>query len=115
MAAVGPLEGDAVDTRGFAQFFRSAEGRAALSQSGQAETVRVLETRRRKGVFYLHARDSSAGLNNAVRDEYWRALFDVKGRLVSASVFGTDSRPFSSDAGQQLLAEFVARIRAANQ
>lgn len=115
MVTVGPPEGDRVDTRGFGPFFRSAAGRAALSQSGQADTVRVLSTRRSNGVFYLHARDRSEGLHDAVRDEYWRALFDIKGRLVSASVFGTDARPFSSDAGQHLLAEFVARIRAVNQ
>jgi len=95
-------------------FFTSEAGRAALSQSGSAETVRVLETRSADGVFYIHARDQSEGLAEAVRDEYWRALFELRGRLVSASVFGTDARPFSSDAGHATLRAFVSALRAAN-
>ena len=117
VASVAAPDGGAPVTESmeaFGAFFNSDAGRAALSQTGQAETVEVLETSTAEGVFFVHARDSSDGLAEDVRDEYWRALFDVKGRLVSASVFGTEAQPFSTDAGRALLAQFVAQIRAAN-
>ncbi|MFV2035282.1 MAG: hypothetical protein ACC631_09275, partial [Halocynthiibacter sp.] len=82
--------------------------------SGQAETVEVLEVLSSYGVLYIHARDRSDGLASAVRDEYWRALFDLRGRLVSASVFGTNARPFSSDAGEATVRAFVQALRTAN-
>ncbi|MBS9715389.1 hypothetical protein ACFFUT_14040 [Pseudohalocynthiibacter aestuariivivens] len=96
------------------RFFTSEEGRAALSQTGHSDSVEVLDTLQRDKVFYIHARDASEGLASEVRDEYWRAFFDVKGRLVTASVFGTDERPFSSDAGRATLTEFVQQIRRRN-
>lgn len=98
-----------------AQFFNSASGHAVLSRDGQADTVEVLETREEGGMFFIHARDLSGGALPGAGDEYWRALFDVKGRIVSASVVGLQDRPISGATGLRTIKAFARRIRAENQ
>ena len=51
-------------------FFRSDDGRALLSRSGDAESVQILDTRRQGGMFLLHARDTSAGEVVGVASDY---------------------------------------------
>lgn len=92
-------------------FFRSQEGRAALSRSGEAQSVDILEIRQGKDSLYIHARDRAAGLSPAIRDEYWRALFDVNGRLVTASVTAFAARPIAEAASVAMLDALTARIR----
>lgn len=95
-------------------FFGSEQGRAALSRTGDPATVKVLDTTGRGDVFYVHARDTSAAIAQRADEEYWRAIFNVKGRIVSASVMGLKDRPISSDTARQLLDRFVAQIRGLN-
>ena len=95
-------------------FFRSEEGRAALSRTGDAATVKLLDAGGKGDVFYIHARDRSASFVPVVSDEYWRAIFNVNGRIVSASVMALRDRSMSSDAARLLLDGFVSRIKAAN-
>jgi len=96
------------------QFFNSETGRAALSRDGKADMVDVIETLGKDGVFYIHARDRSTDTLAGTGDEYWRALFDVKGRIVSASVFGLKQRPFSTTAGFDTLEAFTNQIKSKN-
>ncbi|PIE16071.1 MAG: hypothetical protein CSA68_04225 [Rhodobacterales bacterium] len=96
------------------KFFASEPGRAALSRDGKAETVEVLKTSSRDGVFYIHARDSSHEALAGAGEEYWRALFNIKGRIVSASVFGLKEKPIPAATGYALLSDFTQRIRAKN-
>lgn len=93
------------------RFFKSDAGRAALSRDGRADTVSVMETLNEDGVFYIHARDTSTGTMAGAGDEYWRALFDVNGRIVSASVFGLKSQPFSAKEGYDTLQAFTNQIK----
>jgi hypothetical protein len=93
-------------------FFASDEGRAALARDGRAESVEILQMFTRDGAFLLHVRDSSAEDDPALGPEYWRAIFEVNGRMVTASVAAFANRPMSDDAGQATLSLFVARIRA---
>ncbi|TCP40610.1 hypothetical protein [Rhodovulum marinum] len=95
-----------------ARFFASDEGRAALARDGRAASVEVVEMFDRDGLFVLRARDRSAGLGAGLRNDYWRAIFDVNGRIVTASVVGFDDRPISDKAGLAVLRDFAARIRA---
>ena len=97
-----------------ASFFKSEPGRTALSRDGHANTVEVIETLGKDGVFFIHARDSSTDTLAGAGDEYWRALFDVNGRIISASVFGLQERPIPSSAGFDVLEDFANRIRAEN-
>ncbi len=97
-----------------AEFFTSKAGRAALSRDGNADTVEVVKTLDRDGVFYIRARDSSSDILAGAADEYWRALFDVNGRIVSASVFGLREHPIASVKGFEVLQGFTKRIRTEN-
>lgn len=104
----------ATSTNALSRFFESDAGRAALSRDGKAKTVEVIETLGRGSVFYIHARDSSTGTLAGAGDEYWRALFNVKGRIVSASVVGLEEFPISTSEGFETLGTFTDRIRSAN-
>jgi hypothetical protein len=94
-------------------YFRTEDGRAALSRSGRPDQVEVLETRIDDGALYLHARDAS-GPARGMADDYWRALMRVNERLVTLSVNAYSTAPLSDRAGLSTLDDFASRIRAAN-
>jgi hypothetical protein len=96
------------------RFFRSAAGRQALSRSGRAATVEVVETARSGEVLYIRARDRSPMKGVAVEPEYWRAVMTVKGRMVTLSVLGRAAAPIGPGAKRSLLDAFVARVRRMN-
>ncbi len=96
-------------------FVRSGPGRAALAQSGEAAAVEILSARREGQVLLLHLRDQSTGGAVPGTDSaYWRAIFGLGDRVVTANVLAFADRPISRDDGFRRLAEFVARIKAAN-
>ncbi len=95
-------------------YFATKAGRAALSRDGNADTVEVLKTLDKNGVFYIHARDSSSDTLAGAADDYWRALFDVNGRIISASVIGLREHPIPPEKGFDVLQGFANRIRAEN-
>ncbi len=101
-------------TEALSRFFKSETGRAALSRDGKAQTVKVIETLSRNGVFYIHAHDSSTDTLAGAGDEYWRALFNVKGRMVSASVVALEEFPISKSEGFNTLGAFAGQIKTAN-
>ena len=98
-----------------AGFFRSNAGRAALSRSGKPESVRVIEAWASDGVFYLHAQDSSPAGTPAVQPEFWRAVFDVQGRIVTLNVIGLQLRPLGPAAGRATLEAFVRQVLGENR
>ncbi|MDE3028815.1 MAG: hypothetical protein KGH84_10490 [Paracoccaceae bacterium] len=98
-----------------ASFFRAPQGRAALSRSGKASTVKVLSSGVRNGVFMIHARDVSAFPGQSVSPDYWRALFDLNGHIVTLSVIGVPQAPFTDRAALSTLQAFVQQTRAASQ
>ncbi len=93
-------------------FFRSDTGRRALSRSGKASTVRVLSISAKGGVVFVHARDTSPFPGQAVSPDYWRAVFDLNGRIVTLSVIGVPQAPFTDRTALRTLAAFVANVRA---
>jgi len=95
-------------------YFRSTAGRRALSRAGDPATVEVLETFQQEAVFYIHARDASPGFAPGMSPDYWRAYFDLAGRIVTVSAIGFDAAPLSRSEGLAALRGFAARIRAAN-
>lgn len=96
------------------RFFTSDLGRASLSKSNRPETVRVLHIGSYQDVLILHARDRSPELADSLQDEYWRALFDLDGRTISATVYSTRNTPIPAEVGKSLLLNFVGQIRDAN-
>lgn len=96
-------------------FFSSDQGRAALSHTGRAKTVTLLETLVVREAFLMRLRDSSPNPDSPGQAESWRAVLAVAGRLVTLTVTGTTRSPLSRDAGRALLDRFVAAMQAANR
>jgi hypothetical protein len=95
-------------------FFRSEDGRTALSRSADPGTVKVLETFQQDDMFFLRARDSSAGVVPDAADDYWRAYFDLNDQIVSVSVIGFKKDPITPDTGLTTLREFSNLIKSEN-
>jgi hypothetical protein len=98
-----------------AVFFRSPAGRAALSRSGQARDVTIRQIETVKDVMVLRLNDTSASAGAAVAPDYWRAVFSVRGRIVSLSVLGLKAQPLAAEGQRRLLEAFVTRVRRENR
>jgi len=96
-----------------ASFAESAEGRAMFSGDGDPASIEILDTRVNGDIFLMQARDRSAQ-NTSLSPEHWRAVFGVKGHLVSARVNSFAKRPISSDTGFETLNALATRIKADN-
>ena len=95
-------------------FFRSPAGRGALSRSGRAASVAVTRAWGSDGVFYIAAQDRSPSGVQKLQGELWRAVFDVKGHIVTLNVTGVQARPLSAAAGKATLEAFVRQVRREN-
>ena len=115
-ASVGMGSGQAISTQfpALNSFFNSDTGRAALARSGRANAVTVLQTTASDGVFYLAARDTSPITGAKVQPEFWRAVLDIKGRIVTLNVVGLRATPLSASAGLATLQAFVRQVRREN-
>ncbi|MDP3959937.1 MAG: cation transport ATPase [Pseudorhodobacter sp.] len=114
-AVSGPGSGldIATSAAALAGFFGSEPGRAALSRSGSAATVTVLEAGAVGEVFVISLRDTSP--DPTASAESWRAVLALAGRLVTLTVSGTSAAPLDPEAGRALLDRFVAAMQAANR
>ncbi len=95
-------------------YLRDQQGRAALSRSGDAATVEVLDSFAQDDVLYVRARDTSAASDPEMSADYWRAFFDTKNSLVTLSVIGVRSNPLPPQTGLQTLQDFTALVRSRN-
>lgn len=102
--AISPADAETVQT-----YVTTAAGRAQLSRSGRPETVEILETRTFGPALFVHARDLGQP-SRLLADDYWRALFTVKGRIISISVNGFRAIPLDSDEGLETLYAFTNRL-----
>ena len=93
-------------------FFETDDGLAVLARDGNADSVRLLETKRDGEMLYLHAVDNSV-LPGATAN-YWRALFGLNGRLVSVTLLGIADQPFTSTEGLAALQSQIEELIAAN-
>lgn len=98
-----------------AGFFRSREGRAALSRAGDAGSVQVHTVTAVDDVMFLRITDAAASAGGQpVEPGYWRAIFALKGRIVTLSVLGLRDGPLEADDQRELLDSFVRAVRKAN-
>lgn len=95
-------------------FFQTEDGRGLLSRSGDATSVEILETRIEDGMFFLHARDTSAGALEGVAPDYWRAYLNVGPRLATLSVLALEDRGVSDATALDLLRRFATIVANAN-
>jgi len=115
-AAVGPPgSGAALGSDGtpLAAFFTSGAGRKALSRSGRAGSVRVLEAVGIGDAFLIHFTDT--GPNVPGQPESWRAVLPLAGRMVTLTVTGPADAPLDRAAGRALTEAFLRVLRNANR
>ncbi|MDT8858076.1 cation transport ATPase [Paracoccaceae bacterium Fryx2] len=98
-----------------AAFFKSPQGRAALSRSGRAASVTLHEALVVGDAFLMRLTDTSPGGDSRGQPESWRAVLDVEGRLVTLSVSGPAGAPMDPAAGRRLTDRFLAAMQAANR
>lgn len=96
------------------RYFRSEDGRAALSVDNRAETVEIQEGHAQDGVLLLQLRDSSTERPAGLSDSTWRAVFALGNRLVSLAVTAHVEEPIDTEQSRQLLNSFIAAMQAAN-
>lgn len=108
-SALGALDPKVLD-----RHFRSAEGRASLANTGNPDSVRIAASQMRGSAYYIALLDRSPPSQPDLGPARWRALFSVKGRMVSAVLHSLSDDPISKEAGLRLLQEFVERIQKAS-
>ncbi|MBW6505281.1 MAG: hypothetical protein K0B00_00870 [Rhodobacteraceae bacterium] len=117
-ASVTPAAVDAPPlSRSFKQletYLRTEAGRAALSRSGDAATVKVVRTQIAGDVLLIELTDTAPLGANRVQARSWRALMQIRGRIVSLAVLGLASEPLNSTTLRMLASDFSAALRAAN-
>lgn len=96
-------------------FLESPAGRAALSRSGNADTVTVLDLKTASGVVKVLTRDSSGNRPDSLSDTTWRAFVPIGDKLVVASVTGFADSPIRKRNGLKKLDKFVSAIQGANR
>ncbi|MGI1664133.1 hypothetical protein ACRDNQ_17980 [Palleronia sp. KMU-117] len=112
--AVSADAGAAPDLAQLRAYLATPAGRGALSRGGDPASVTILATKREGEVLYVLARDTSDDLVPGMSDTFWRALFVLNGRLVSAAAVGFDQRPIGTDAGLATLQSLTERLRREN-
>lgn len=95
-------------------YFRSEAGRAALSRSGNAATVKVVRTQAEGDVLLIELTDTAPSGANQVQSRSWRGLMELRGRIVSITVLGLAAEPLNTTTMRMLAADFAAALRAAN-
>lgn len=94
-------------------FLESDAGRAALSRDGTAASVEILETDIRRDAVVLHAIDRS-GLPRQAAEEYWRALFEIDGRVVTVSLVALANASRNDGDWRAALDAQISRLKSAN-
>lgn len=104
-------KGDSNDLEALKSLLRSPEGRAALARDGRADSVRLQEIRSHNGALILHVDDQSNTATPTLEQDYWRAFFNVNGRLVTVTVNAFAKHPINDAVGRALVQDFAAEIR----
>lgn len=94
-----------------AKFVSTEAGRAVLARDGRAESVTVLGVLRDNNAVLIHLQDQSGFQIPGIEATYWRGLFELNGRLITASVLGFKDHPLPAREGLATLQAFLARIR----
>ena len=90
-----------------AAYFQTSAGRAALSRTGSADSVKIAQAANSNGAFTLRIVEAGVG-------DYWRAILGLSGRLVTLSVQGPTGSTLDPAIGRSLLGESLAAMQNAN-
>lgn len=97
-----------------AAMMRTPTGARMLSGSGQAETVAIEAVERAEGAVVVRFSDSAPSEITGLGPTAYRAFLDIGGRLATVSLRSYSRAPVASGASEQLFAQAVAVLRAAN-
>ncbi len=97
-----------------ADFFTSDAGKVALSSTGEPDGVEVIETQAEDGQVFVRAKDLSDARPAGVDPEYWRALLEVRGHLVTATLIGFEADPVEPSQGLRTLSQLTDRLLREN-
>lgn len=92
----------------------SPEGRGLLATDGSANSVTVISTEVADGIVLVHAIDPGLTRTRNLEPEYWRGLFDLKGRIATVNVFSLPGRQLSEAAAMGLASDMINALRLAN-
>ncbi|MGL4310965.1 MAG: hypothetical protein ACRCSU_10795 [Paracoccaceae bacterium] len=115
VSPAAPAGGSAFDPAQADQLFRSDAGRALLARSGSASDVTIVESRSTGTALLLALVDTSGGLEPGIDDAYWRAITEIRGRIVTLSVMPATEAAVAPQTGMDLAARFVAQVVAQNR
>jgi hypothetical protein len=91
-----------------AAFFQTTSGRAALSRTGAADDVQIVQAANSNGAFTLRIVEAGVG-------DYWRAIVGISGRLVTLSVQGPTGSTLDPTTGRKLLGASLMAMQKANR
>jgi len=114
VSVLGAAEAATPDPVRLDSFFRSEVGRAALSRSGDAGSVSVVQTGTATDAFLLQVRDRAPLAGAAVGPESWRAVLPLNGRLVALTALSPADPVLPPATLRAVLEAFLAAMRAAN-
>jgi len=103
------MDADELDT-----YFKSETGRKSLSAVGDANSVSILGSMTRDGVYYIHTQDNSEALLPDTTNNKWRGFFPISERMVSISPVNFVEKPLASHEVLGRLQGFAARIKLLN-
>lgn len=94
------------------RYFDTERGRAALSRSGNGGSMTLGPVFSHGNVLYLNANEADAG--PMLAGHSWRAVFEVNGQIVTATLRDFAEQPIAQDEGFRTLRQFVEELQAAN-
>lgn len=114
VSVLGTAEAAAPDPARLDAFFRSDVGRAALSRSGAAASVTLVQTGTSGDAFLVQVRDTAPLSGAPVAPESWRAVLPLNGRLVALTALSPADPALPPATLRSVLDGFLAAMRAAN-
>lgn len=93
-------------------YFRSAAGNAAVAGTDAARPVAFGESYAHDGIYFARFQDAAGATDTG--GQSWRAVFEVNGHMVMATLREFAGQPIAVDAGFRTVEQFVARIVSAS-
>ncbi|PRY24155.1 hypothetical protein CLV78_10319 [Aliiruegeria haliotis] len=96
----------------FAAFFDTTRGEALLSSTGNSDHIAIREHFAKDGAYFVHALERND--SDVLDGQSWRTIFEVNGRMVTATLRDVPDHPIPSQAGMRIVEDFASRIAAAS-
>ncbi len=98
-----------------AAFLKTAAGREGVGMGGDADSIRIIETRRSEDTLFVLVEDGGARVADAHGARFWRAFTEVNGRSAIASRGVTDETPDADAACLLRLSGIMNAIKQATR